>query len=90
MSNPTIRQLLTLYDIANTAANHGESVSLDEAKDAMANARTTDLVKQYCECETVIRPGGESTHRLLDGQILDVFFEPPRPRINPVLYDCDI
>lgn len=45
MSNPTIRQLLTLYDIANTAANHGESVSLDEAKDAMANARTTDLVK---------------------------------------------
>ena len=47
MANPTIGQLLTLYDIANTAANFGESVPLDEAKDAMADQRTTDLIGQY-------------------------------------------
>jgi|GEM_PF-1091885 hypothetical protein len=51
MSNPSISQLLTLYDIANTAANRGESVSLDDAKDAMAAARTTDLVSQYDEMD---------------------------------------
>lgn len=47
MANVTISHLLVLYDITSTAANHGETLSLDEAKDAMADARTTDLVEQF-------------------------------------------
>lgn len=51
MANPTIGQLLTIYDIANTAANFGESVPLKEAKDAMADSQTTDLIRKYDELD---------------------------------------